>query len=297
MDRPVTQIFAASLPVKRSAPSAPTPKVEPKESQRPINARPTKKAKEDVGQEISRNVLRDHAQDFHQSSVRSECLAAQPLSIKRESPWRTLKDLFTCDLAGPVSVAVDDKNPSKVIAVRAFSKKKADTWLQVLEQTQHPNVISARQIFKDHGMTYFIVDDLPLTLEHLVACDVFPSELQLASILVQVLDGILHLLESGFEHESLTCSNTLLGQDGVIQIAALEHCVKRQPNQSQEKTRRALANITMLLMQKYLKPDGVVGIDNTRWQADPILFLSATQSVSTVQELKKVSQAFYARSE
>ncbi|KAH1502039.1 hypothetical protein KXX06_001048, partial [Aspergillus fumigatus] len=251
MDRPVTQIFAASLPVKRSAPSAPTPKVEPKESQRPINARPTKKAKEDVGQEISRNVLRDHAQDLHQSSVRSDGLAAQPLSIKRESPWRTLKDLFTCDLAGPVSVAVDDKNPSKVIAVRAFSKKKADTWLQVLEQTQHPNVISARQIFKDHGMTYFIVDDLPLTLEHLVACDVFPSELQLASILVQVLDGILHLLESGFEHESLTCSNTLLGQDGVIQI------------------------------------DGVVGIDNTRWQADPILFLSATQSVSTVQELKK----------
>lgn len=77
----------------------------------------------------------------------------------------------------------------------------------------------------------------------------------------------------------------------------MEHCVKRQPNQSQEKTRRALANITMLLMQKYLKPDGVVGIDNTRWQADPILFLSATQSVSTVQELKKVSQAFYARSE
>lgn len=80
-----------------------------------------------------------------------------------------------------------------------------------------------------------------------------------------------------------------------VRTAALEHCVKRQSNQSQEKSRRALANITMLLMQKYLKPDGVVGIDNTRWQADPILFLSATQSVSTVQELKKVSQAFYAR--
>jgi hypothetical protein len=33
-------------------------------------------------------------------------------------------------------------------------------------------------------MTYFIIDDLPLTLEHLVTCDVFPSELQLASILI-----------------------------------------------------------------------------------------------------------------
>ncbi|KAF7133643.1 hypothetical protein CNMCM5793_004951 [Aspergillus hiratsukae] len=294
MDRPVTQIFAASLPVKRSAPSALTPKLMPKESQRPTNAKPTKKAKEDAGQEISRNVLRDHAQDLHHSSVRREGLAAQPLVI-RESPWRTLKDLFTCDLAGPVSVAVDDKNPSKVIAVRAFSRKKADTWLQVLQQTQHLNVISARQIFKDHGMTYFIVDDLPLTLKHLVACDVFPSELQLASILVQVLDGILHLLENGFEHESLTCSNTLLGQDGVIQIAALEHCVKRQPNQSQAKTLRSLANITMLLMQKYLKPDGVIGIDDTRWQADPLGFLSATASVPTVQDLKRVSQASYIR--
>jgi hypothetical protein len=99
-----------------------------------------------------------------------------------------LKDLFTCDLAGPVSVAIHDKDPSKVIAVRAFSGRKADAWLQVLQQTQHPNIISAKDIFKDQGLIYFIVDDLPLTLEHLVACDVFPSELQLASILSQVRD-------------------------------------------------------------------------------------------------------------
>ncbi|KAL6229959.1 hypothetical protein BDW75DRAFT_223823 [Aspergillus navahoensis] len=38
-------------------------------------------------------------------------------------------------------------------------------------------------------MIYFIVDDLPLTLEHLVTCHIFPSELQLASILKQVWCG------------------------------------------------------------------------------------------------------------
>jgi hypothetical protein len=46
----------------------------------------------------------------------------------------------------------------------------------------------------------------------------------------------------------------------------------------------------MLLMQKYLKPDGVIGIDNTRWHADPLGFLSATASVANIQDLKKVSQ-------
>lgn len=186
MDRPVTQIYADSLPVKRSSPWAPTPILTPKESRRPLNAKLTKEPKEVAGQGKSKNDLHDHARDLHHSSARNEGPAGQPLYIQRGSPWGALKDLFTCDLAGPVSVAVHDKNPSKVIAVRAFSKKKADIWLQVLQRTHHLNVISAREIFKDHGMTYFIVDDLPLTLEHLVACDVFPSELQLASILVQV---------------------------------------------------------------------------------------------------------------
>lgn len=119
-------------------------------------------------------------------------------------------------------------------------------------------------------------------------------------------------MENGFEHESLTCPNILLGQDGVIKIgmptvhsdsrtspcsqywtAALEHCVKRQLNQSQAKSLRALTNITMFLMQKYLKPDGVIGIDSTRWQSEPLGFLSATASVATIQDLRKVSQLSY----
>lgn len=182
MDRPVTQIFADSLQAKRPVPSAPAPA--PK-SQGPTNHKLSKVVEQGVRQETFKNAL-NHTQDLHQSSHRSEVLAAQTPVIRNASPWGTLEDLFTCDLAGPVSVAVHDKDPSEVIAVRAFSKKNADTWLQVLQQTQHPNVISAREIYKDHGMTYFIVDDLPLTLEHLVACDVFPSELQLASILIQV---------------------------------------------------------------------------------------------------------------
>ncbi|KAB8266461.1 hypothetical protein BDV30DRAFT_232438 [Aspergillus minisclerotigenes] len=217
-----------------------------------INHKPTKGTKQWEKQENSKNVLLGYAPDVPQSSSQRVGQAAQSPVIRRGSPWDKLKDLFTCDLAGPVSIAVYEKDPSTVIAVRAFSKKKADIWLQVLQQIHHPNVISANEIFKDHGMTYFIVDDLPLTLEHLVACDIFPSELQLASILAQ-------------------------------------HCIEREPQQSQTQILRSLADITMFLMQKYLKPDGVIGIDGARWQSDLLEFLSATASVATIQDLRKYS--------
>ncbi len=52
----------------------------------------------------------------------------------------------------------------------------------------------------------------------------------------------------------------------------------------------------MFLMQKYLKADGVIGIDGTRWQSEPLEFLSATASVATIQELRKVSSPSYLHS-
>jgi hypothetical protein len=65
-----------------------------------------------------------------------------------------------------------------VIAIRSFSRgKKADKWLDVLRKTKHPNIIYAREIFKDYRTTYSIFDNLPLTLEYIVAYDIFPSEL------------------------------------------------------------------------------------------------------------------------
>ncbi|KAL2868384.1 uncharacterized protein BJX67DRAFT_371441 [Aspergillus lucknowensis] len=185
-NQPLTQIFANSLQAEQPAPLAPTPVSAPKESQGQINHKLTKGGKQLEKQGKSKNAL-GHAQGVHHRSSQSESQA----------------DLFTCDLAGPVSITIHNKHPSI-----------------------------------DHGMTYFIIDNLPLTLEHLVA-------------------------------------------------SALEHCIKRQPNQSQTQTLRALANITMFLMQKYLKPDGVIGINSTCWQSDPLEFLSATASVTTIQDLQK----------
>lgn len=186
MARPVTQISTEEIGGPGLSPPAPVPRQT--ESQ-PLGTHNLKKGvKRRSDQDLSKNVLGDHRRD----NRRGEVLVGHSAAIQRGCPWDTLKDLFTCDLAGPVSLAVHKEDPRKVIAVRSFSRDKADTWLQVLRKTKHPNVTSAREIFKDHGMTYFILDDLPLTLKHVVACDIFPSELQLASILVQVWEHKLN---------------------------------------------------------------------------------------------------------
>lgn len=73
-------------------------------------------------------------------------------------------------------------------------------------------------------------------------------------------------------------------------IAALEHCVESQPGQSQSESLSALTTLTTLLMQKYVKVDGAIGIDNVDcWPvgSEPVEFLSATTLVVAVEELKR----------
>lgn len=56
---------------------------------------------------------------------------------------------------------------------------------------------------------------------------------------------------------------------------------------------RALSRIMMELMQKHVKEDGVVGIEDLdRWPSDSaaVEFLSATTSASSAKELMTVSQ-------
>ncbi|GLA67631.1 hypothetical protein AtubIFM54640_011314 [Aspergillus tubingensis] len=101
--------------------------------------------------------------------------------VMRGPPSDKFIKRFSCRLAGSVTVVERIEDRTKIVHIREFSKfskDKADCWLQVLRSTHHPNITSAIEIYKDHGMTYFVVDDLPLTLENLAACEVLPSELE-----------------------------------------------------------------------------------------------------------------------
>lgn len=108
--------------------------------------------------------------------------------------------------------------------------------------------------------------------------------------ILQVLNGLHYLLEAGFEHTSLTSSNILLGSDGIVKIAALEHCVKRPRKQTQAQVINSLATIMMQLMQSYEMDDGVIGVDDLeRWPpySEAFGFLEAISSARSVEALMK----------
>ncbi|OQD76722.1 hypothetical protein PENANT_c125G00252 [Penicillium antarcticum] len=139
----------------------------------------------------------------------------------------------------------------------------------------HDNVLTARECFVNEGCIYALVNDLQLTLEQLVGCrSLYPTEAELASMTWQ----------------SLTCRNILLGLDGVIKIASLEICVERPPGQAQNVYIKTLASITMEIMQKYVKDDGMVGVDDVdRWpvDSDAFGFLSALSTAKSMESLKE----------
>jgi hypothetical protein len=108
-----------------------------------------------------------------------------PLIVReKESPWDTFKPVFSCKLAGTVIIAVHRTRPSQLEAIRAYSPERADEVLRVFQVTRHENVLSAKECYKNGDELFVLVDDLPLTLEHLA--NLHPDQHQVASVMFQV---------------------------------------------------------------------------------------------------------------
>lgn len=137
---------------------------------------------------------------------------------------------------------------------------------------------------------YIVLEHMPLSLERIVRSPAYPDERQLVAILGQVVTGVAYLTEEGFEHRSLTCLNILLNTHGDVKIANPECCHVISQPKGEPCDDRALLSITMELMQKYVKEDGAISVDNLdRWplNSKAVTFLSATTSAASAAELLK----------
>ncbi|KAF3403916.1 hypothetical protein F1880_010281 [Penicillium rolfsii] len=213
------------------------------------------------------------------------------LVVREESPWDTYRRTLKCNLAGDVFIASRRSRPSQVVAIREYTKGDVVKMRRLYGILDHINVLTARECFITEGRIYALVHDLPLTLEQLVGCrSLYPTETELASMVWQILDGLCYLNDTGLEHQFLTCRSILLGLDGIIKIASLEFCLDRPPGLVQSVYIKKLASITMEIMQKYVKDDGMVGIDDVeRWpvDSDAFRFLSALSAATSIESLKE----------
>lgn len=185
---------------------------------------------------------RQHTRKTIQGTPKTLCLPqlcklggiSSVLVVRQQSPWTKYRPALTCDIAGKVIIATHRSNPSRLQAVREYSKIDAESLIQRFGCLYHANILSSRDCYMDSTSMYAFVDDLPLTLGNLVSslC-IYPTEVELAAIMSQVrhlvsfladnltdkvLNGLCYLGSFGLSHRSLSCREILLGMNGEIKI-------------------------------------------------------------------------------
>lgn len=110
----------------------------------------------------------------------------QEVLVRSESPWDTFNREYECDLAGIITVVTRRSGPRCVYSLRQFPGENPEHLLFHIRSIQHENVVSALEYFHAANTTYALAELFPITLEHVVACEAFPTQSQLTAIMVQV---------------------------------------------------------------------------------------------------------------
>ncbi|TGO56039.1 hypothetical protein BCON_0083g00320 [Botryotinia convoluta] len=220
----------------------------------------------------------------------SGIVGALRLRAAWKSPWDNYEKIYDLELGGAVEVAVRKTPPVELVHVRLFTQPAVEKTLHMFRQIQHRNIVAALDAFTTSEGLFMILEYMPISLDHIVSSPAYPDEQQLAAILGQILNGIAYLSAEGFEHGSLCCSNIFLKTSGEVKIANQE-CCHSAKSRGNPCDLRALSPIVMELMQKYVKEDEAIGIDDLhRWHpnSNAVEFLSATTSATSIKELLKL---------
>ena len=119
--------------------------------------------------------------------------AEHQLTGWNDSPWEYYKRIFDCDLAGDVSIAILRNYPSELRAIRTLKKEYSEDMLEKFRTIRHENILLVREYFTYEDSVYMVFDDLPVTLDHVVACDYYPQDTQVLSVLAQVTPHTLNI--------------------------------------------------------------------------------------------------------
>lgn len=112
---------------------------------------------------------------------------ASVLIVRQESPWDTYRKVIIYEIAGKVTIAIRRTRPSRMVAIRTYAKENARRLIYRFGRLEHRNVLSLHECYMHEDLAFFLVDDLPLTLAHVVAFpSVYPNETELGSIVSQV---------------------------------------------------------------------------------------------------------------
>ncbi|KFZ00650.1 hypothetical protein V500_00981 [Pseudogymnoascus sp. VKM F-4518 (FW-2643)] len=137
---------------------------------------------------------------------------------RKESPWKIYEKVLNLDLNGSVTVAQRKARHSVLVAVRAFPVAAAEKALYMHVRVRHANIVEVLDAFTTETSFFIVLEHMPFSLDQIVQCAKYPTERQLAAILIQILDGLAFLEREGLEHGSLNCSNIVINTEGDVKI-------------------------------------------------------------------------------
>ncbi|CRL30021.1 unnamed protein product [Penicillium camemberti] len=94
---------------------------------------------------------------------------ASVLIVRQESPWDTYRKVITYEIAGKVTIATRRTRLSRMVAIQTYRKENARRLMYRFGRLEHRHVLSLHKCYMHEDLALFLVDDLPLTLTHVVA--------------------------------------------------------------------------------------------------------------------------------
>ncbi|OAQ60866.2 kinase domain-containing protein [Pochonia chlamydosporia 170] len=216
------------------------------------------------------------------------------LSKKPKSPWTGYIKLYSLQFGASdyFQVAEEvfkkkDSNPdhNPVVIVKSFSNAEAKSCMQYIQRINHKNFVPVRNFFSTNGESFIAFEFMPLSLSELAGHPLM-DDCRLASILGQIVDGLVYLDDHCLEHTQLTCSNILVDTAGNVKLWAQEHV---QGGSDRKRHVQGLRRIAIQLIQGYIdedEPDGPGGIPQC---PDGLKFVSDMERASSTESLKKHS--------
>lgn len=140
--------------------------------------------------------------------------------VRMGSPWDSYTKVLNVEhLDNSITVAERTAPHSGLVAIKVFPSAVAEKALERHQRVTHENIVDVLDAFTTDTSLYIVLEHLPISLLQIVEGAKYPSELQLAAILKQIICGLVYLEREKFQHGSLHCSVILLSAQGNLKIS------------------------------------------------------------------------------
>jgi hypothetical protein len=149
-----------------------------------------------------RNKLHKEPRPIKKANLKSHRVVKTPLAkpaypqllgTRFGDPWSKhyTKVLQWHDLGGDVHLAVQRASPESYVNIREFHGKEAEDALFWIQQIRHKSFVQALEAFATESVLYVVLEEMNITLSHVISCSAYPTPQEVGAILGQVRSIVL----------------------------------------------------------------------------------------------------------